>query len=154
MWNRNKFNKTKTMDICIDFDGTCVTHEFPKVGKDIGAERVLRRLLENNHRLILFTMRSDKSTVSSEDKEIHTEAGNYLTNAVNWFKEKQIPLYGINVNPRQRSWTKSPKAYGQMYIDDCGIGCPLVIDVEISNKPFVNWGEVERILIEKGIICK
>jgi len=25
------------MEICIDFDGTCVTHEFPKVGKDIGA---------------------------------------------------------------------------------------------------------------------
>ena len=26
------------MDILIDFDGTCVAHEFPKVGKDIGAE--------------------------------------------------------------------------------------------------------------------
>ena len=26
------------MYIGIDFDGTCTTHDFPKVGKDIGAE--------------------------------------------------------------------------------------------------------------------
>lgn len=28
-------------EICIniDFDGTCVTHEFPNVGKSIGAEK-------------------------------------------------------------------------------------------------------------------
>ena len=30
------------MDIIIDFDGTCVTHEFPNIGKDIGAEKVLK----------------------------------------------------------------------------------------------------------------
>ena len=32
------------MDIAIDFDGTCVTHEFPLVGKDIGAAPVLKAL--------------------------------------------------------------------------------------------------------------
>ena len=47
------------MEICIDFDGTCVTHDFPKVGKDIGAIPVLKKLIENGHNLILFTMRSD-----------------------------------------------------------------------------------------------
>ena len=43
------------MDIVIDFDGTCVTHEFPLVGKDIGAIPVLKKLVENGHNLILFT---------------------------------------------------------------------------------------------------
>lgn len=38
------------MDICIDFDGTCVTHEFPKVGKNIGAEIVLKELVGNGQR--------------------------------------------------------------------------------------------------------
>ena len=47
------------MTINIDFDGTCVTHDFPKVGKSIGAEKVLKRLTDNGHQLILFTMRSD-----------------------------------------------------------------------------------------------
>ena len=32
------------MEICIDFDGTCVTHEYPKVGKQIGAVSVLKEL--------------------------------------------------------------------------------------------------------------
>lgn len=34
---------TKKMIIAIDFDGTCVTHEFPKIGKDIGAAPAFRR---------------------------------------------------------------------------------------------------------------
>ena len=73
------------MEICIDFDGTCVTHEFPKVGKDIGAVPVLKKLIANGHRLILFTMRSDIKKVESDDYNIHKKAGNYLTDAVNWF---------------------------------------------------------------------
>ena len=47
------------MTINIDFDGTCVTHEFPNVGKSIGADKVLKRLVDNGHHLILFTMRSE-----------------------------------------------------------------------------------------------
>ena len=33
------------MYICIDFDGTCVTHEFPSIGKDIGAIPVLKEMV-------------------------------------------------------------------------------------------------------------
>ena len=46
------------MVIAVDFDGTCVTHEFPKVGKDIGAVPVLKKLVEKGHKIILYTMRS------------------------------------------------------------------------------------------------
>ena len=35
------------MVLAIDFDGTCVTHEYPKVGKDIGSVPVLKKLVEN-----------------------------------------------------------------------------------------------------------
>lgn len=35
------------MIIAIDFDGTCVTHEYPNIGRDIGP--VLRKLVENGH---------------------------------------------------------------------------------------------------------
>lgn len=30
------------MIIAVDFDGTCVTHEYPKVGREIGAVGVLK----------------------------------------------------------------------------------------------------------------
>lgn len=46
------------MVIAVDFDGTCVTHEFPKIGKDIGAIPVLRKLVEKGHQIILYYEKS------------------------------------------------------------------------------------------------
>ena len=124
------------MDIAVDFDGTCVTHEYPRVGKDIGATPVLKKLTEKGHRLILFTMRSNM----------------YLIDAVNWFRDNGIELYGINKNPEQKSWTSSPKAYAKLYIDDAALGCPLTIKPDYAARPFVDWKKVEKILIESELI--
>lgn len=140
------------MYICIDFDGTCVSHEFPNIGKDIGAIPVLKRLVENKHKLILFTMRSNMKDVKSGDYNIHSQSGDYLDDAVEWFKTNNIPLYGINVNPSQTTWTKSPKAYGQLYIDDAALGAPLKFDINISERPFIDWEKVNEMLITENII--
>lgn len=131
------------MEICIDFDGTCVTHEYPKIGKDIGAVPVIKRLIEAGHKLILFTMRCDFEEF---------EGCNYLTYAVNWFKANDIELYGINENPSQKEWTKSPKAYGHLYIDDAALGCPIKVNKELSDRPFVDWESVESELKKIGIL--
>lgn len=124
------------MIVCIDFDGTCVTHDYPYIGKDIGAVTVLKKLIQNRHQLILFTMRS----------------GRELNQAIRWFKDREIPLYGVNTNPTQNTWTSSPKAYGQMYIDDSSLGCPLRENKCISDKSFVNWDIVEEMLKKKEMI--
>jgi hypothetical protein len=118
-------NQEIKMIIAIDFDGTCVTHEFPKIGKEIGAAPVLRKLIESGCKLILFTMRSDIVNPTGTDNELHLESGNYLTEALNWFKDNNIPLYGVQTNPTQHTWTTSPKAYAQLYIDDAALGCLL-----------------------------
>ena len=117
------------MIIAIDFDGTCVTHEYPKVGRYIGAEPVLRDLVSCGHKLILWTMRS----------------GEFLDDAVNWFRERDIPLFGVNSNPEQASWTKSPKAYAQLYIDDASLGTPMCEGLN-GERPFVDWDAVRRLL--------
>lgn len=142
------------MNIVIDFDGTCITHEFPKVGKEIGAVRVLKLLVENGHNLILFTMRSDseKGTFKGSKKFPEETGGPYLTDAVNWFKKHHIPLYGIQSNPDQKSWTTSPKPYGSVYIDDNALGCPLKYEESLSDEPFVDWETVEDWLIVNGYI--
>lgn len=124
------------MYIAIDFDGTCVTHDYPRIGKEIGATEVLKRLVEAGHKLILNTMRSDKE----------------LQDAVNWFKKNGIELYGVNENPTQKRWTNSPKVYAHMYIDDAALGCPLINAPELSNRPFVDWDSIDLQLIQKGII--
>lgn len=141
------------MDICIDFDGTCVSHEFPKVGKDIGAVPVLKALIDKGHRLILFTMRSNVENNSSFPEELpEVHNGTFLDDAVNWFKKNEIPLYGIQTNPQQASWTSSPKAYGQLYIDDAALGCPLILPIEDGERPYVDWNGVRRMLIASGIL--
>lgn len=124
------------MYIAVDFDGTCVTHDYPEVGKDIGAAPVLRRLVDAGHKIILNTMRS----------------GKYLKDAVNWFKDNNIHLFGANINPTQRSWTDSPKVYGHLYIDDAALGCPLIMDPNVSDRPFVDWEAIEIYLENKHII--
>ena len=140
------------MIIGIDFDGSVVTHEFPGLGKDIGAVPVLKKLVEAGHQLILFTMRSDVQNPTSNDPMIINLSGEYLTDAVNWFKKHNIPLFGINENPEQKSWTTSPKPYCNLYIDDAGLGMPLKRDSELTPGPFVDWIEVEKLLIKKKYI--
>lgn len=140
------------MEIAIDFDGTCTTHEFPAVGKDIGAAKVLQKLVENGHKLILYTMRSDRPNSSpTNNPEIQDVTGMFLQDAIDWFNKNKIPLYGIQRNPRQ-GWTTSPKCYAELYIDDAALGCPLKKDTTISSRPFVNWELVEKWLINNNII--
>lgn len=131
--------------IAIDFDGTVVTNDFPRVGKDIGAAPVLKRLVEAGHKLVLFTMRSNKPDVKIGEYNT-TKSGNYLDHAVDWFKANEIPLFGINVNPDQKSWTESSKAFAELYIDDASLGCPLKKDGRISDRPFIDWKLVETLL--------
>lgn len=113
----------------VDFDGTVVTHEYPNIGRDIGAIPVLKKLVDKGHKIILVTMRD----------------GGYLEEAINWFFEQGIPLYGANKNPDQDTWTKSPKVYCNLYIDDVSLGVPLTFS-PISNRPFVDWQRVEKLL--------
>ena len=124
------------MYIAVDFDGTCVTHDYPRIGKEIGATKVLKRLVEAGHKLILNTMRSGKE----------------LQDAIHWFNTNGIELYGVNENPTQKRWTTSPKVYANMYIDDAAFGCPLRNVPDFSDRPFVDWDSIWRKLIEMGIV--
>lgn len=114
------------MIIAVDFDGTVVDHRFPEVGPDVpGAVNCLQEMTANGHKIILWTMRS----------------GIYLAHAVEWYYERKIPLYGVNENPDQNTWTTSPKAYAQCYVDDAAVGCPLIIYAKF-NRPCVDWAAI------------
>ena len=116
------------MIIAIDFDGTCVTHEYPEVGRDIGAAEVIRKFVARGDQIILFTMRS----------------GDKLQDACDWFHENNIPLFGINGNPEQHTWTSSPKPYAQVYIDDAALGVPLMRPK--TGRPYVHWNAVAEMM--------
>lgn len=114
--------------IAVDFDGTCVEHEYPSVGMDVeGAAETLRALNNKGHRLILFTMRS----------------GEKLEKAIKWFKDRDIELWAVNENPEQKQWTESPKVFADVYIDDAALGCPIMF-IDGVRRPVINWRKVRE----------
>lgn len=123
------------MDILIDFDGTCVTHEFPLVGKDIGAAQVLRDLVSNGHRLILFTMRAEDCSIQP---------------AIDWFAENGIALYAVQRQPEQHKFTSSPKALGDLMIDDTALGVKLY-SCRLS-RDCVDWQWAAAELQRRGLL--
>ena len=124
-------------DIVVDFDGTVVYHKYPVVGSDVPmAVEVLKELVKEGHRLILFTMRSRRN--------------NTLRDATDWFEEKGIELFGVQRHPDQGIWTDSPKAYGQIIIDDAALGAPLQVSDE--GDAYVDWVKIREILVEKGLL--
>lgn len=128
--------KDNKMVIAIDFDGTCVEHDYPAIGMEVeGAVDTLRALNKRGHRLILYTMRS----------------GEKLEAALKWFKDRKITLWAVNRNPEQEEWTESPKVYADIYIDDSALGCPIMF-IDGVRRPVVKWAKVRTQLEFDGVL--
>lgn len=122
----------KPLIIAIDFDGTIVEHEYPRIGPQVWGAFEFMKLFRDNFqaKLILWTMRSYTSS-----------NGDSLTPAVEFCRQHGIEFWGINENPDQKAtrWSDSNKAYAHMYIDDAAAGTPLVTPKEPGRHPFVDW---------------
>jgi len=142
----------KSLVIAVDYDQTCRAGNFPHVYEDIGAARVLKKLVAVGHKIILYTLRCDRLDKVPNDLGIEPINGLYLTEAINWFADNGIPLYGVNAHPLQKQLTDSPKCWADIFIDDRAIGTPLLKNVRISNEHYVNWYEMEELLTERDIL--
>lgn len=147
------------MIYAIDFDGTVVTHEFPKIGKDVPyAVETLQKIVAHGGKLILWTMRANHTEPPEFKSEAYNETNPivecapdaYLDHAINWFKEREIPLWGIQRNPEQDSWTTSPRAYAHVYIDDAALGTHTMHDPDFAERPYVDWVLVDNLLFPEG----
>ena len=57
-WREN-LAENKPLIIAVDFDGTIVTHEYPRIGRPVpGAIETMKEFLARGDKLILWTMRS------------------------------------------------------------------------------------------------
>lgn len=123
--------------IGVDFDGTVVTHHFPKVGFEVpGAIATIRALQENKHLVFLWTMRGYQDTYPR-----------VLEDAKSFFRQKGIELDGINESPVQ--FSTSPKQFANFYIDDSNLGTPLT---RHKGYQVVNWELIAKELWEVGAI--
>lgn len=109
-----------SLKIAVDFDGTIVEHEFPKIGNEIPfAAETLQALQKKGHKLILWTYRS----------------GLELEDALKFCQSRGIEFYAVNKNyPEEKMDEKtSRKILADIYIDDRNFG-GLPDWLEIYNK--------------------
>lgn len=98
------------MIIAVDFDGTIVTHEYPKIGKEIPfAIATLKKIQqEGRHQLILWTVRQGKE----------------LEEALEFCKKRGLEFYAVNSNfpEEQEEHACARKLAADLFIDDRNLG--------------------------------
>jgi hypothetical protein len=114
-------NDFRNIKIAVDFDGTIVEHEYPKIGKEkLFAFQTLKVLQKMGANLILWTFR----------------AGKELDEAVEFCRQNGIEFYAVNSNYPEEIFDNSVsrKIDVDIYIDDKNLG------------GFPGWSEVWQIL--------
>lgn len=94
----------KQLVIAVDFDGTIVTHMYPKIGEEIpNSIYFLKKIQEMGHLLILWTCREQAE----------------LIEAVTYCRSKGLHFDAVNTNAvtMPDNLAKS-KIYADCYIDD------------------------------------
>ena len=98
------------MIIAVDFDGTIVEHQYPRIGKEKPfAIATLKRLQNEGHRIVLWTVRE----------------GKLLQQAVDFCRERGLEFYTVNTNffdehPEEPDYSRKIKA--DIFIDDRNLG--------------------------------
>jgi hydroxymethylpyrimidine pyrophosphatase-like HAD family hydrolase len=118
------------MIFAIDFDGTIVEHKYPMIGElKPNAKEVINKLVENNHKIIIWTCR-----YLAEDLKVMTD----------FLYANAIKFHAVNCNAHSIiDFCPEPKIYADYYIDDRDI-------MLIGQK--INWFDIERKLLDNNII--
>lgn len=112
----------ETFTIAIDFDGTIVEDEYPRIGKPIiFAFDTLKKLQDEGHRLILWTYRKGRS----------------LEEAVKFCEDNGVVFYAVNKSFPEEEFDSSysRKINADIFIDDRNFG------------GLKSWGEIYQELI-------
>ena len=112
------------MTIEVDFDGPIVEHRYPEIGKERPfAVETLKRLINDRHRLILWSVRE----------------GKLLDDAVEWCRARGLEFYAVNKDFPEET-TKHPqysrKLKADLFIDDRNVG------------GIADWGVIYRMISE------
>lgn len=116
-------NNSKT--IAIDFDGTIVEHDYPRIGKEmLFAFATIKELHKKGHKLILNTYRT----------------GSLLEEAVEYCRKNGVEFFAVNKNyPEEEINEKTPRKLDvDVFIDDRNIG------------GFIGWSSVWQTLHPEG----
>lgn len=110
------------MIIAVDFDGTIVEHEYPRIGAEIPfAIDTLKKIQEEQHRIILWSVRE----------------GDLLEEAIEYCHERGLDFYAVNKDYPEETYNDrkySRKLKADIFIDDRNLG------------GLPDWGVIYRII--------
>lgn len=116
-----QFLNANSKVIAVDFDGTIVEHEYPRIGKEmLFAFATLKELNKKGHKLILWTIRT----------------GQLLDEAVEFCKKNGVEFYAVNKNYPEEEMDAniSRKLNADIFIDDRNVG------------GFIGWSNIWQVL--------
>jgi len=117
------------MIIAVDFDGTVVEHEYPRIGKEIPfAIETLKILQREGHQIILWTFRSGKE----------------LQEAVDYCGTQGLEFFAVNKSYPEEKYdlSYSRKIHADIFIDDRNLG------------GLLDWGTAYQLITGKTIDMK
>ena len=120
-----QFLNANSKVIAVDFDGTVVEHDYPRIGKEMMfAFATLRELNKKGHKLILWTIRT----------------GDLLDEAVEYCKKNGVEFYAVNKNYPEEQFSDniSRKLNADVFIDDRNVG------------GFLGWSNIWQTLHPEG----
>ena len=145
------------MKIYLDFDGTVVEHDYPKMGRcNYGCFEIIKKLQDAGHEIILNTYRSELDSKSLSD------ALTMINNRAYMFIKDRGKRDEFNLDPMKSTekkihpWPWDLDYYLSQkiaFIDDTSTGVPLK-KACMANGKMVDWGEVDRQFEQKGFYNK
>lgn len=110
----------KELIICLDFDGTIVTHDFPKIGKlKPYAKEIINKLFQEGFFIIIWTCRYLPQELKSMKEFLDSTGIKYDT---------------INENHPDISFQPVPKVFAHWYVDDRDLYCDEINWLDIYKK--------------------
>lgn len=145
------------MKIYLDFDGTVVEHEYPKIGRcNYGCFEVIKKLQDAGHEIVLNTYRSECNNGT-------IEAALDLINERHWMclKSKNAE-FDFEIQRIYPTFSKiQPQPFnideyignGVIFIDDQSRDVPLK-KACMTQGMMVDWDALDKIFEEKGLYNK
>lgn len=140
------------MTIYLDFDGTVVDHEYPRIGKyNNGCFEIIKKLQNAGHKIILNTYRANCNNGTLE------RAIEFINESKSYFIDKSEdntlnPLDGVErykIHPTEWNWNKM-LSENIMFIDDITPKIPLSCS-DVYGECKVNWDELDKQFIEHNM---
>lgn len=131
------------MKIYLDFDGTVVEHDYPRIGElNPMAIEVITKLKNAGHEIILNTYRANLN------KKLLLDSAKYLNERV-FTEGSGIKMVDSKINPEPFDWERI-LSEEVLFIDDIAQSIPLRPQKKVRGS-MVDWVELDYQLLDNGL---